>query len=76
MAKTKKPKIKTLPKTVYVKWDSAVNDPESYLVVGTDPEFMVEMGEETIIGKYQLVEESNVKGVTVIVPRKKDKVKK
>lgn len=56
---------KTLPKMLFAKIESDGSD-NQYIVADDSPDFLVEMGDTVKIGKYQLVEVSNAKGVAQI----------
>lgn len=57
-----------LPKILYVKIDGSKG--EEFFNPAEKPEYLVEMGEEVQIGKYQLVEIAEAVGIAQILPPK------
>jgi hypothetical protein len=47
---------KKLPKTIYVKWESAGREGEPYMVASEDWDTHAILGERHIVGTYELVQ--------------------
>lgn len=60
---------KKFPKKIYVKWEDSSG--ETFLMAGENMYGMVDVGEKTVIGTYQLVETTEAEMVVSTKPPKK-----
>jgi type IV secretory pathway TrbF-like protein len=62
---------KKLPKTIYVVWDQAPNDENSYLLAAESWDEHCQLAKRKTVGTYQLVEVSDVVAESKKLPRKR-----